>query len=665
MSGRPTTSSNTHAAGTYQSRLAAWLPVLKKTGCWLLILLPAILLNRMIQEYKVNIPFLDDWMFVDMDVKAAAGQLTWQDFFLVQMEHRMAFVRGVIMLFHHYWPGEYTRQMWFTWLLLCFTTANVGLLIRRTSEAAFAQWWPLLALASVSILSPMQYRIVLWPMMFQVACPAFFLTTALVVLLRPNWPARLRLVLAVICAECATQTFATGLLVWVLMVPMIWWSSALKPGRDRQWFLVAWLLVFGVTAVLYFHGLKNEVDGAFSYKQGEEATMGRNVSEFVRRPKAAASFILRFLGCHLARGSSLSLMHTSLWLGGASLALFGACGGYWLRHFREQALRERLLPWLLLGTYSVGAAFLTSLGRSWATTTGDNAVHARYVIHAVPLTVALVVLVWLIARHLGQHRPDLRRFILQSLTAGAFALIFMQAISWSFGWRMMAVWESSRLRGAANTLFYKLPLTVEGDVAGNRNLARKADDLGHLRPAMLKNSRLDNFSLTPKLLSSNTAELSACVVQTNEQGAGGVVWGYACLPNRERVADAVLLTYKDPHDGHWEIFHVTQVTGLPLYFMEVMSRDLQFTHVPEGHLPNEGLAKFTGQFSFEQLPPGVHRVMAWALDYRGLRVFPMRGFFLVDTQRGRVKRLGNDPKSVNLDWFIEKGLGNPNWETLK
>src|SRR5687768_7426679 len=121
MSGSTRISSAKTAAPVY-SRVAGWLPVAKSLGRWLLILLPAILLNRMIQEYKVNIPFLDDWMFVDMDVKAAAGQLTWQDFFTVQMEHRMAFVRGVIMLFHQWWPGDYTRQMWFSWVLLCLTT---------------------------------------------------------------------------------------------------------------------------------------------------------------------------------------------------------------------------------------------------------------------------------------------------------------------------------------------------------------------------------------------------------------------------------------------------------------------------------------------------------------------------------------------------------------
>ena len=89
------------------------------------ILLPVIALARLMYENLVNIPFLDDYMFTDMLDKARHGfrwsfdldmgidpvtgmerpaVLTLHDFFVVQMEHRMAFVRGVILLLHKLWP---------------------------------------------------------------------------------------------------------------------------------------------------------------------------------------------------------------------------------------------------------------------------------------------------------------------------------------------------------------------------------------------------------------------------------------------------------------------------------------------------------------------------------------------------------------------------------
>lgn len=638
-------------------------PWVKVIAPWVLVILPALLLNRMIQEHKVNIPFLDDWMFVHMDEKAAAGTLTWRDFFMVQMEHRMAFVRAVILAFHQFSPGNYTGQMWLSWLLLCLTAVNIGILLRKTTGAPFRVWWPLLALASAALFSPVHYRIVLWAMMFQVICPAFFLSLALVALLS-RWPTVVKFLVAMLAAQCATQCFASGILVWILIVPMILWSGAFKDARTRWLFLGAWLAVFLVTMGLYFHDLKNEVDPQFSYKQGEEQTMGRNLGSFLKEPGKALDFVIRFLGCHLGRGWSISVMTASYWTGLASLLLVLAASLFWLLRFRDVTLRHRLLPWLLFGGYSVGTAALTALGRSWASQSGDNAIHARYTIHAVPLTIAAAVLVWLIARELRHRRPHWNKLVIESVTAAAYILIVLQAVSWTYGWRMMAVWESSRLRGAANTLFFKTVYQTEGDIAGMREMARKSDDLGLLAPPMLQNARLDNFALTPKLLSQNTALFRLCELQPGEGIPRATVEGYACLPNRTRVADAVLFTYKDRTDGHWHIFHVCQVMGMPLYLGDLMARDLQFTHVPRD-LEQEGLSRFRGSFSFEQLPPGEHRIMAWALDYKTQRVYPMPGYFELDTTKVRIKKLGNDPQAVNLDWFIEKAKGNPNWELLK
>ena len=653
----------------------------------LLVILPAFLLNRMIQAHKVNIPFLDDWMFVHMDEKLAAGALAWQDFFMVQMEHRMAFVRAVIMLFHHFSPGNYTGQMWLSWFFLVGTLVNVAILLRKTTGAPFRVWWPLLVLASLALFSPVHYRIVLWAMMFQVICPAFFLSTAMVALLA-TWPSALmrtkpvfqsggqqlllswlgmlvRFLIAMLCAQCATQCFATGILVWVLMIPMILWSGAIRSGLQRYAFLGLWLITFVVTMALYFHDLKNETDPQFSYKQGEDQTMGRNIDSFVKHPSKALEFVIRFLGCHLGRGWSVSVMDASLWLGGLSLLLVALACVFWVLRFKDVSMRQKLLPWILFGGYSVGSGVLTSLGRSWASSTGDNAIHARYTIHAVPLTIALGVIVWMVARELRQRRPKWNKAVLETVTAGAYMLVVVQVVAWTYGWRMMGVWESSRLRGAANTQFFKSVYQAEGDIAGNRDLARKADDLGLLKPPMLTNKRLDNFSLIPKLLNQNTALFKSCNYQASDDGGKVLVEGYACLPNRTRVADAILFTYKDRTDGHWEIFHVCQVRGMPLYLVDLMARDLQFVHTPPGPLGQEGLAGFEGSFSLDQLPPGEHRIMAWTLDYATQRVYPMIGYFEIDTTKTRVKKLGSDPKEVNLHWFLEKGRGNPNWELLK
>ncbi|MFZ4763717.1 MAG: hypothetical protein ACOYMN_02085 [Roseimicrobium sp.] len=626
---------------------------------WVLVLLPAAALLRLITLHAVNIPFLDDWMFVQMDAKAARGELTWQDFFVVQMEHRMAFVRGVIMAFHKLFPADYTKQMYFSWVLLLGTAVNVFLLVRRTTGARLAEFWPVMVLASVTIFTPVQHQIVLWAMMFQVAAPAFFLSTSLNMQLTPR-PLWLRFSAGILCALCATLSFATGILLWVVPLPLLFLPGVIR-GRAARWVYVGlWLAVFAVTMGLYFHDLKNETDPQFSYKQGEQETMGRNIAAFVKQPVPAAAFVLRLLGCHLARGTALPVMDVSLVIGATSVILWVAAALYWWRRFEDLLLRRALLPWLLFGGYSIGAAGLIALGRVWATNTGENAITARYVIHAVPLTVSLIVLAWLIARDVWRLLPAWRLQAVQIPTVAAFVLMALQAISWAHGGNIMGVWASSRLRGAANVLFYNTINNTEGDIAGNRHLARLANELQLLDPPMLQDRRLENFEIQTDLLSANTAAFESLSIKSQDGGSGGearfgVARGYACLPGRRRVADAVLFAYRSPESG-WQIFHVAQVAGLPIYLMPALARDMQFIHVPGGEMGRGGIAGFEARFDLVQLPPGEHEIMAWAYDHRERSVRPMAGFFKVNTNGGKVTILGRSQQTAVLDALRLKTL---------
>lgn len=632
-------------------------PVWRSVISWLLVILPVVGLFLLIREFGVNMPFLDDWMYVGMYEKERAGNLTLHDFFMVQMEHRMAFVRGMMMVFYKLFPGNWTIHMYFSWLLLALTYVNVAVLLRKTTGQTFRVWWPLLALAGLVIFCPVQYRIVLWSMMFQVAALGFFLSLLLVTLLSglPIW---LKWIIGIVCASCATQCFASGILLWMLPLPLVWWSSRAVRGRmAKAVFTVAWLVVFGVTMKLYFTNLVNEVEPMFAYKQGEEETMRRDVKGMLQNPGRSSAYVFRFLGNHLSRGTSFSVMDASLFIGVVSVLLYLGALGYMIWQWRREELRERLMPWLLFGGYSVATAGLVAMGRMWASPSGDNAISPRYVIHAVPLTVALIALAWIIAHdRLGKNReksgPGLRW-----VQRGGMVLLTVLLLSWAQGWRLMEMWHSSRLRGAVNARFYNVLYQVEDAVPANRDHARRAEKLGLMKPPMLTDLRLSNFRAVPLLLSSNTASFRSLeIVPDEKEGHRAMVKGFACLRGRERVADGVFFTRRIPEDGSWHIFHVVQVSGLPFYLMETLNKDTQFVHVPSGNLAQDALAGFSGSFSLSQVPAGVHDIMAWAYDAQEDSVYPMTAYYQLDT-RGpapRVKKLGTNPASVHIDKFLKR-----------
>lgn len=622
-----------------------------------MVSLPGIALFLLIREYRVNIPFLDDWMFVHMFEKESLGTLTVWDYFAVQMEHRMAFVRAVIMVFHQIWPTDWTKQMFFGWFLLVLTQVNVGILIKRTSGKSFLTWWPLLMLAAISLFSPVQYRIVLWAMMFQVACPAFFLSTALVAVTSP-WPLWLRWIVGVLAASCATQSFASGILVWLLPLPIVWFGGVIRNPRARHIFGALWLVAFGITMALYFHDLKNEVDPAFAYKQQDgHETLKSDIVGFMKEPGRAIPYVLRFLGGHLGRGTSLSVMQASLYAGAISVALYLAAVVYLFWHWKRQDLRAKLLPWLMFGAYSIGTACLVALGRMWASTSGDNAIAPRYAIHPIPLTVSIIVLTWLMVRDWQKRREHPLPTVNRAMLAMAVVLVCVQAASWVHGQHLMEMWQSSRLRGAVTTRFVKVMPQMDNVVPVNPHYAILADKLGLLDPPLLKDTQLNNFRLAPRLLSSNTAKFKNIEIGVDDDGFYGIAEGYACLASRERVADGVFLTRRIPREGRWEIFHVEQVTGMPLFLGEMFFKDTQFVHLPGQSVTQEVLAGFSGRFRLNQLPPGLHDIMAWAYDSKKKTVFPIAGFFELDTRgsRPKLKRLGTNPAAVHLSKFLEGG----------
>ena len=610
---------------------------------WLCVLLPAIFLGRLISMHFVNIPYLDDFMFLPMFQKAHEGKLVLHDFFMVQMEHRLAFVRALIMLRHKLAPDNLALEHWFTFGFLIITGINVGLLMKKTLTGTFAQWWPVLALASLAIFSPIQYQIVLWAMMFQVACPACFLTTALVALASRRLPIWAKFIVGVLCAVCATLSFASGILVWLLVIPVILFGAGLPQGRDRYYYLGFWLLAFAITIGLYFHELKNEAEGPFAFKQGETETLGRDSSSFFRSPGKALLFILRLSGGHLGRGIQVSMLTASFWVGLISFGLCLAACIYWLVRFKDQSIRERVIPWIAVAGYSVGAACLVAIGRLWATSNGDNAVSPRYTIHAIPLTVALIALGWIAAHDYLQRRPEWRAGILRICTVAITLLLALQSVSWFHGMRFMETWESFRLRMATNTMFYKmLPnlvvpgIQVTGDISPNYMRARAMDDMGWLNPKMVKEARLDQFKMNKSSLGPSTAEWKRLLINTEDGMAR--VEGYASLGGRSRVADAVFLTYKDSND-QWIIFAVTQVEALPMFLAETLARDVHHLPMQGNSEDGESVSSFVADLKLDTLPKGNLELSAWAFDYKKQTAYPINGRFLLDTVNGKARAL--------------------------
>ncbi len=615
---------------------AAWT-LLRRALPWLLLLAPAALLAKLMDAHLVNLPFLDDWMFTPLYEHAAAGTLTLDDFTTVQMEHRLVVPRLLLVVWYWLVPGQFTVQNWFTFGLLCVLALQAGVLMRRTFGPGLREWWWPSFLSCLSIFSPIHYQVVLWPMMFQVILPLVGLLTMVLAFTGRSalwW----RLVAGVFGALVGMLSFASGLLTWVLGVPLVLFGTGFGPGRRRWIFLACWLGAMAVCGALYFHNLKNQTDGSFSYQAGDgEDRLGSELASLTSDPVKVYRFVSGFVGGHLGRGTTASMMTQSVTAGTLAIVLWAGGAGFWWWRRKDAAMREAWLPWLMLGAYSVGTASMVAVGRAWASSSGDNALTARYTVHGIPMALCLVALAWWWWRRVrggGSPAHQRARFGFGVVT-GAFLL--WQAIVWNHGSLLMGTWSSARLRGAANTLFFQLPGTVshDGVIAGQMTYARRMNELGLLSPAMVRSNNLSRFKIDRKPMARSAGDFSG--LWRLDDGRYRAE-GYARLPGRDRVADGIFLTVEKNNEpgAQWQIIHVAQCRQMPLFLGDALGRDLRFVHHRGEPLECEDLSGFDTAFNLPAEFTGRTEVAAWAFDWREQRV-QILGTFIVDVATGKIE----------------------------
>ena len=566
----------------------------------------------------MNVPFMDDYVWLPFYEKIVKHEFKFSDFFFVQMEHRLTLPCFLAWLMYHIKPGQFTLLNWLSYLQMVITAFNLCWLIRRTNPAP--RWnWLLMALTTWIVFSPTQFSTMLWADCFSSFMPTTLLTTALVIF-HSKLKAGLKFALCVAAAILCTHSFASGVLIWVLMVPLFLWSDLLKTKSIRTYYLAGWGVAFVIIMALYFSGLKNQAEPEFSYKQGHEETMLNHLSAFLGHPLASSKFTLMFAGALLGRGSFTDLKDSTLGMG-----LFLSCvliGGAFMafRNFKDKALLSRFLPWLILGLYTIATGSLVALGRIWASSNLDGALWNRYTTHAVPLTLAAAMLIYLIAHEFWQRRESWRNGLLSAQAGLLGAYVVVLAGGWSYGFQHAEMWWSSRLRDATSQLLGRvLPYgQLQGPVTGNLKFAQRMDDIGLLKPKMLRNLRLDNFEIKKTALIRHTAELDEITKLPNGML---LAEGNAYISGQARVADGVLLTYKD-EKGDWIIFYLAQVTQAPLYLRNVLSVDAQFIHQPFKSL-HKGYAYFTAKFDAAVLPRKDCEIAAWTVDFKKNSVYPM------------------------------------------
>ncbi|MDQ6943012.1 MAG: hypothetical protein M3169_10940 [Candidatus Eremiobacteraeota bacterium] len=361
-------------------------------------------LLALVLRRAVDIPYWDEWEWVDLVYAAHLHTLSFAQLWAPHNEHRILISNAIMLALDAAGGWNVTREQIVSLVVLALTQLMVWLLIRRTVPRG--RRGICFLISTFVLLGLAQYENLEWGFQMAWFICDLGLAVAVWALTVPRRGAG-ALATAIAAATVASLSSSQGLVVW----PVGLIAIVLLPRRSVP-VAVGWAVVgFCVSAVV-----RAGAPG------GEAGHVGFS------HPGLLAEYAVLYLGAPLA--VSFGLPFAAL-AGGLLLAALAVLAFRALRG--SLALRVRLAPWLAMAAYPVLCAVLTATGRAGFGV--EQALSSRYTsIGALAWVAAIagfcVAMPW--------RNP---KFATVALATAALALTFASAKQTSYGnylWRLHA-----------------------------------------------------------------------------------------------------------------------------------------------------------------------------------------------------------------------------------
>jgi hypothetical protein len=317
-------------------------------------------------RHWVALPYWDEWFSPGtLLLSYAKGTLSFSDFFYQHNESRKAFpyLLYITLAKIHGWDVRDGMV-----ISLLEAAAICGLLFRlfiRTKGATAITALVALTVTSFLVFSPVQYDNFLSGLLFELFIPGLATILIVVVNLSPL-QFGIKTTINAVIALVATYTFANGMLLWILGVPLPGAQEYISKRTRLLWYLV-FALVGAAAISAYF------VD----YKPPPSHP------PFHFGVLQLAHYMILWVGGYFnsaaASPFAIGIIVLSLWIGAsANAVMLISCGAEW-RHF---------YPWFLIGIYALSSGFITAIGRVGFGV--EQALSSRYAIFSLFIYLGLL-----------------------------------------------------------------------------------------------------------------------------------------------------------------------------------------------------------------------------------------------------------------------------------
>jgi len=359
-------------------------------------LVPIVFLAIMLILKSVNVPNWDEWEMVPIFMRIHAGHLFLMDFWRQHNEHRII-IPNIILVTTAY----FTR-----WNLITENFLNLGVAIAsfliilkvlKTTGVEFKQKSSCLLIFLVSLIwfSLVQSDNWLWGWEIEwflnvlgVSIVAYCLSR--IKSQRQSFSVR-QLGLLLLGGVIAQYSLGNGTLVWPIVVLILLYMKV--PLKQ----IAAVIITGAITTFFYYYHYTNTDSGFLKLVSHQSTVFARYFFIYLGRPLNFEHNITPILG----------LVIFTVFIGlSASLLI------------RRSDIFKKLIPWVYLGTYAIGSAFITGLARiSFGTT---EAYVSRYTTISSLLLVSVVVMLYF------------SRDVIKTLAKSAYSMLAMASVACVF-----------------------------------------------------------------------------------------------------------------------------------------------------------------------------------------------------------------------------------------
>lgn len=388
---------------------------------------PAVRAARVMVARWTNIPIWDEWDTPGMALlRHAQHALTWADLFSQHNESRKVFPRLIHIAIASFAGWDVRQGMVLTFLCACAASVLALLLLRRQAGTLTGPVLLAWFLMNALLFAPSQYENFLSGFVFEIFIP-FLCLFGCIFVNSSEKTLPIKTTINASLAFFATYTFAHGMLLWPLLLPLHG-LPAQRTTKANQWLCYGGYVLAGIVSVgFYFIG----------YTRPEVAPPPASL----RQLPQVLEFMAVWLGA-VVRSPSVDARVAGVIV---AVILSGVlvCTGLFLAQNRDRW--KAYYPWLLLASFALGSGALTAIGRvNLGVDTAFNIrfegfSSMRYNVTSIFAYVALIGLVLNLFSETGWRNPAAKNRLAHLTTLGTTLL--------GVAWMHMAAEEETRVRG--------------------------------------------------------------------------------------------------------------------------------------------------------------------------------------------------------------------------